>query len=1349
MNEQFAGYILSGVNKVVRNSPDAKFWLKVCENLSAFTYRNSILANDANEVEDPIFTVLDNQISRGLPTLPSINIEQEFASKLNLTIPAINDRKELEFDLIGPTADYLRCLVIAESRPVPMNGELNYQTWEEHGGSEYEQVFFEKVIEKFGLGTNQLLQLQRSISSVIEKNVTEDSFSKESVDFVIQFPQVDEIKGLVIEIDGKQHEDEPQKSKDQRRAHFASLNGFNTVRIKTGEVRSMPETAQVQIESYLKHPYSASFSHNMKSPLFGDEVSLDYLQAFLSPFGIARIQKTIVKAIKTNLLDLKKPSWNIAIIERDVPCGSIALEDLFIQIKHLSILQKGKAKKMPKIKVSIFNTQEYASCKLNKGAKAQLFNESIDFTQFDLTIDIAVLCTNGFYNYPSIMSPNQTVIIRSVLHTETKRRFSFYPAIEYKNSPSSLTDDSIESLNFFLQSFFRKESFREGQVEIINLALKLKNPIALLPTGGGKSITYQIPALLQPGLTIVVDPIKALMRDQDENLRLSSIDATVYINSSLSARQKEENVKAFIRGESIFAFVSPERFVIDKFRSAIQTVASANRYFSYCVIDEAHCVSEWGHDFRTAYLKLGDNSRSFCPSGNEKRTVTTIGLTGTASPAVLSDVVREIDLKHDADIVRPKSHQRKELHFKIVEVDASMEGFGRLNDWNIRQAVFSATRDALIKTLSVDLLSDFNSISFPDFIKQRGGESNCGLIFCSHARNTPISVEEISTLLKTKFPSIAHLIGEFYGASEGNEDVQDDFKSNRKTLLIATKAYGMGIDKRNIRFTIHMTHPISIEGFYQEAGRAGRDGKDSSCYILHCENLKLLNRKNVGRVVQEGFLFNSFKGAQYEKNVLFDLLERNTFPYTPVRSILENEIFEELSHEIRFGQPFPRDNPHSIYINGQQRGQDFGLIRIPDLSYSIEKRNMLGVEAAKELLQCIVDKIKEQKPKEDDIAKWLNSHMRIERNLLPGVKEHLESLEIGQSKTLTISLENDGIQRLLEYLQPSFNEVDYSLIKKATDFCRNEEEFLENLRTRYRRLVGREIAFDYNQESEIKRFFGIIRQSVDTLKAIYRLSIIGVIEDYTIEYPDQTTAYCKRIKDEEIIEKLEQYVSRYVTRVSASSVREKIKASKEGTVLRRSIDYLVDFIYSQVFEKRRNALLQMEVAVSAGLREPSKFIEEVNNYFDSQYLDPLNEATVDGREFNFEILFRFMDEVGDDKDKLQQLRSSAGRLSEAFPDNPVFSWLSFYCSLLLRDREDEQLVEYFSNGYRDFYASGKGFSKLQIDNAIDEMRLRVKGHDQDSYDKHMQAEAVFASRLKLTEFKAINDKFLMGYDERT
>ncbi len=1344
MTELFAGQILQAVKNQINKSDKKDFWLRICKDLSVFYCKNNRLNSEDNEQEHPIFSVIDNQLSRGLPTIPTINIEGQFEEIFGLTAEAISNIGSISFDFSEDAADFLRCLVIADNRTNELNNETTFQTWELHGGSEVEKVFFENLFSQFGSKANQQLQLQRTISSIVGGRIAgQDLFYGQTTDFLLEFPKAENFpNGLVIEIDGSQHNVNPQLQKDNLRNHFAIENNYQTVRIKTAEVNNIPAEKKNQIAQYLLHPYSQYFSQNISSPLFNSENGLDYLQLFLSPFGIARVQKALIKSIKKNLIDLNRENISIAIIERDLPCGKSAIDDLLIQIENLSLLQNGEKFPLPRIDVFIFNTVEFANCKLNEGINAQLFSNDRDFRQFDLTIDISILNYSTFLNKPVNNSPNKTIVIRSVHHTEEKRKFNFYPTIEYLNAPGNKDDDSIEQLNFFLQSIFRKESFREGQVEILSMALEKKNPIALLPTGAGKSLTYQLASLLQPGLTIVVDPIKALMKDQDENLKNASIDGSVYINSSLSPAQKKENIRKYSEGEFLFAFVSPERFVIEDFRNSIASIPNFNRNFSYCVIDEAHCVSEWGHDFRTAYLKLGDNSRKFCFSGHEGENISTLGLTGTASFDVLSDVQREVGLQNDSDIIRPEKLKRDELKFKIKNVNAVLNAAN--NAWNIKTTVYSASKNVLLNTLQNDLMTEFDANNFSDFIKAAGANSNCGLIFCPHATGTDISVQLIANFLRTSFPTVAHLIGEYHGSGDNNDTIQDKFKDNEITLLIATKAFGMGIDKPNIRFTVHVTHPISIEGFYQEAGRAGRDRENAVCYILHCNNLRLPVGNTAARDIQDSFLYNSFKGRDFEKSITFEMLDRITFPHTPITNQVEQEIFEDTGAEIKM-KLFPNapQAPHTIYINGEQFGQNYGSINIGTLNINANGNNMLPQAEAVDLLQSISNKIREQKPANVNLVEWLNSTQRTQEQ--QGLEQLLQHIPANHTQPLTIGLENDGIQRVVDFLQPQYIDFDYGLVKKATNFCRSENDFVENLTYNYKRKTNVAITFNQAQIAELKSLYTKIRLDNDTLKTIYRLSILGVIEDYTIQYPSLVTVVCKKLSDTEILNNLEKYVERYLTRISAQSVRTDAPSRNQPTMLRKCVDYLIDFTYDKVFDKRKKALDNIEEAVVAGLTDNEGFIRTVNDYFDSQYVEELYQATSGGDEFDFDILFTYINKVGDDKNLQQQLRGSANRLLESNPDNPVFSWLVYYSSILLKDRDDKKVQEYFENGFKYYYNEGNGYSYSDLDTEIEKLGVEIQRHDNESYSNHIKQIETLQAKFASGKISSFNQKFLEKY----
>ena len=330
----------------------------------------------------------------------------------------------------------------------------------------------------------------------------------------------------------------------------------------------------------------------------------------------------------------------------------------------------------------------------------------------------------------------------------------------------------IEQATGILTDVFGYKKFRPLQEEAIRRVLDRQDTLVVMPTGGGKSLIYQIPAQLFDGLTIVVSPLISLMKDQVEQLHEFGISA-VFLNSSLSPEEYNQNVELLKRGDVSMLYVAPETLMMDK------TVKLLDQLKVDCfTIDEAHCISEWGHDFRPDYRQLAEFRKRFDD-------VVTLALTATATPRVRKDIRDTLEMEESETFIA--SFDRKNLLLKVVDKENPLD-----------------------QTL--------------DFLYTRKGQS--GIIYCFSRRQTSELADDLSREGYSVRPYHA-------GLSEAQRNRnQDAFIKDDVDIIVATVAFGMGINKPNVRFVVHYDMPKNIESYYQQIGRAGRDGLKSDCLLL-------------------------------------------------------------------------------------------------------------------------------------------------------------------------------------------------------------------------------------------------------------------------------------------------------------------------------------------------------------------------------------------------------------------------------------------------------------------------------------------------------------------------------------
>ena len=339
-----------------------------------------------------------------------------------------------------------------------------------------------------------------------------------------------------------------------------------------------------------------------------------------------------------------------------------------------------------------------------------------------------------------------------------------------------ITEETMETPHSILKKFFGYDSFRPGQEQIVQRLLAGQDVLAVMPTGAGKSICYQVPALLLPGITLVVSPLVSLMKDQVGALVQAGV-AAAFLNNSLTDNQKALMLHRAREGWYKIIYVAPERLEMPGFQRFVQ-----EQQISMVTVDEAHCISQWGQDFRPSYLRI----QAFVDSLPTRPVVG--AFTATATAHVRDDIRTHLALRDP------------------YEVTASFD----------RPNLYFATQRALPSEKPRRLL---------ELVLQEG--NNAGIVYCS----TTKQVDETARLLQSRGIRAAAYHAKL--DTDTRRRNQDDFLYDRVQVMVATNAFGMGIDKPNVRFVIHYNMPKDLESYYQEAGRAGRDGQPSRCTLLY------------------------------------------------------------------------------------------------------------------------------------------------------------------------------------------------------------------------------------------------------------------------------------------------------------------------------------------------------------------------------------------------------------------------------------------------------------------------------------------------------------------------------------
>ena len=872
-----------------------------------------------------------------------------------------------------------------------------------------ERFLTEWVREKLGPSAGHWIIPQAPMNA-FERAAGGDGTSAQRVDFVFSHPAV---KPFVVELDGAEHERDADV--DRNRDAVLKRAGVDVIRVPNDEVDRGDGPHLREIEERWT-----------PARTYGTGAESAWSKAVEDCAWAAKLQYCLARAMASGWLAPHEP-WAIELSPGTGPAVTEGIADLLRLLEALGTIYDVRV--LPE-----FVTVRCAPDLHTRYDRTGAYEWSADAveanTDFEPTVGIK-LERRGSPHHEGEGDESRLwdfVVQPAYLPVTLEQRL---PSADELREPASAEAEGapdsakVRALEICLQQIFRKQSFRAGQAAAVLKAMKGEDCVVLLPTGAGKSIVYQLAGMLRPGITLTVDPIIALIDDQIEGLKRYGIDYSIGLSSQMGSDAVKTGMEHIARGNAHFVFCAPERLQNPGFRETLRTLTYRTP-IGLAVIDEAHCISEWGHDFRPSYLKLESTLRGLS-RGDGASPAPLMALTGTASRAVMRDMLAalKIDTSKTGSVVRPESFDRSEIGFDII----------RLRKTQKRSPALQAALDRIAESLDT---------STETMGRPAGPHTAAGIVFVPHVNGEQGLEETASHARAVLGPNVGIYAG---SAPKGTDwrtwairkqEEARRFKENETAALIATKAFGMGIDKPNIRYIVHYGMPTSLEAFYQEVGRAGRDRKHAESVVIFSEydeqrSEHLLDGTLDTETARQRYQQSDGSERDDVRNGLF--FHYNAFPPRAEAYLEARMLIERL-------EGF--DDAHEAYIgytdDDERKGIEHGLHRLNVLGavsdYTVDagaKRIQASVERtslaqAKDHLLRYVEQVQparrrvieaEIEPIEEEAAEWMKQLTEV---LIDFAYEHIERARrrMFHEAVLLARQAIDGEEiraRVLDYLQ--------------------------------------------------------------------------------------------------------------------------------------------------------------------------------------------------------------------------------------------------------------------------------------------------------------------------------------------
>lgn len=1349
MEQLKAGYFTNGINSLKTNEAISAKVDALTKGLCYFDLDSSF--GITKVPVDPAIAVIYNMVSRGTPAYASQFVEGILSNTIGKTLKRIdtdgNITHEIQKDDVKEAV--FKALHIIDPRisePIPLHGEdkevlINdfiYNTVQNQWGG-----YISQIVEKGRPFENmyKFSRHNRRLMSALKSDPAYE-FLNEKADLSFSAPYSDNSPECIVFNFDASTDNIDHTNYLKEEAVTELLKNIKTdgrIIIKRGE--QLSEDVSNHLSAFIQNSYFDILRENYTSPLYNNEDGLEALQIALTPPAAARIEKTVLEAINSGALDLHAKSWNICVIERDVPCAFIALEDLRQQFNNLFTLENN-GRKFPTFNLSIFYTPEFAETSqtlLYQGPR-DVISEFDPSVEYDLLIDVSMLQRFGDTPVKPATAAKHYAVIRSAKYPTADTKLLFDRSILYnvdikKEAPEDPDepedfDEQEDALHYFLKNIFLKKDFTPVQVDSISKLLNGKNILHVSPPGSGKTLIALFTAFMKPGYSLFLPPTIAAMKMQFAMLRSCNIDIDYYINPTLqNTYDRTMAVESVTSGQSVVTFISPSLMHDPYMRTVFKKIDENNIPLYHIFVDEAQLISTQTPEFRPYYQDIKNTIiRNF---KFENICQVRLGaFTSSQEYNVKNEIVEKLGTDVTLTFNQKLSDMPKITVHELSDDTPSGEG---------AEAYYRKLKQKLAEKL---------------ITSNKNGST---IVYGAQMPLDPNDTDDTTYYYGDTDEKTAPVTNS--AAVDSSKNCKE-FCNSKKGVMAAVRSAGIGIHAQNLNYAIHFEPPYSLDEFYRMNGRAKRGMVKKADVMLNTIQKEFAgtesvrdekgNIKTVENIIDTNYdasynlqrLAKLYPGEDKEKNVMHEILNGIMTPQKSGRENIVEAVFNEFGIEIET-ETEPMTDPYQLYIYTNNREKSLGYINFKT-NELVMPESTYDAPLAERIQSFISDIITNNTDSPLDYLAVMENIQEAEE--CDGVQTIADTLQTGSTGSLTIPFFNSAFKKAADILN---TKIDHSIPARALLRLYGQTSSFDE----FEKLVASEYGVNpktLDDKSKIKftALYQKFRNKRDTMRAITLLKEIDLIDDYLVNPATGEITVTITKHDLDFYKmKLLPVLSRNLTRDKALAYISSIE-NETYLVLEKYTDVLIAFFYNEIYPLYQKMILDCNTFFKTILeKQKSNSVTQemiavnLQNYFVSRYNCKFVYSNISENIQNINNVLEILEQTGSNISEMQHLEES---LSQSKPENrtPANKIICGYCELFTAKPDDA--VERF-NAYG-LICEGLNEYRFNPENTVEKFETDTKSVADriaaENFDLKDEMETVMKLKLQTQWLKRFNSQIL-------